>query len=259
MKTIQSMTSVRGGSGLVFALQRLVDISRIEPGSGLLYENGASYFFLDGECRYWVQTSPRASPHTGHTTPAQMRRLFGLGRLAGLVGSHRGGASDGATVRVSTRGGVIECTRGCAGDAVPTALEQSSRDATTASEELWQQGTEVDGALRVLVVSGVKLRPNAPTFRWPLRASIAEFSVTIQQAIDADVGVGRAVTSDADVAALLDLRRRYLELSEFQRGTYIAIMEAETSYALWMRRTTPLENDQGIVPVTTLLAGPARP
>ena len=105
-----------------------------------------------------------------------------------------------------------------------------------------------------MVVSGVKLRPHAPTFRWPLQTSIANFSVTAQEAINLDVGSGYAVTSPSEVASLLDLRQRHLELSEFQRGTFIALVEMGVGHALWMRRTIPLEDGRGIVPVAMLLA-----
>jgi hypothetical protein len=44
-----------GQSGLTFVYQVLADTSRVEPGSGLLYDNGAIFFMLRGDCHYWAQ------------------------------------------------------------------------------------------------------------------------------------------------------------------------------------------------------------
>lgn len=246
-----------GATGLVFAFQVLGG-GAVEPGSALLSDNGFSYFFLAGDCRYWVQADTRTAPRTGQTTSEEVERLFHPSRLGGLAGSYRGASFDGSTVRLATRSGVVDCHAGCSGDGVPTALREASTDAYQGAQALWQRGQELDGGLRFLAVSGVGLRPGAPTFRWPLLTPIADVSVPRQEAGRLGAGAGRAVTSPSDLAALLDLRRRHLELSEFQRGTSVAVVEAGVSYALWMRRTIPIEDERGIVPVAALLSGAAR-
>jgi len=242
-----------GQPGLVLAYQ-LVGGGPTEPGSGLLSQNGYTYLFLDGACRYWARADARSSPRTGQTTAAEVERLLHPSQIGALAGAFQGASADGASVRLATRGAAVDCSGGCAGGNVPPSLRQIASDAYDATQTLWQRGEEVAGALRILAVSGVKHRPGAPTFGWPLSPPIADVSVPFADAGRLGLEASRAVTSPADLASLLDLRRRHLALSEFQRGSYVAIVEGGASYALWMRRTIPLEDERGVVPVAALLS-----
>lgn len=256
--SLQTDALCSGRAGLTFAYQVLSEVTRVEPGSEVLYDNGAAFFFLRGDCHYWVLESIRAEVREGVTTAAEVNRQFNLPRLCGSSGSFRGSANDGSTVRLATPTVAIDCTFGCSGGAVSPVLRQASLDAFSAARAFWERAQPVTAGYRLMAVSGVKPQPTTQVFDWPLQRPITTVSVSVEQAIDLDVGSSHAVTDPTEVSLLTDLRRRYLMFSEFQRGPYIRVVSMGVEHALWMRRSIPLENNRGIVPVETLLSVPSR-
>ena len=251
---LQASALCGGRSGLTFAYQVLVDITRVEPGSEVLWDNGATFFMLRGDCRYWAQESVRNELREGVTTPEEVERRFNLPRLCGTRGVFRGASRDGATVRLAVPGATIDCLDGCSGGAVTPTLRQAADDAFAATRAFWEQATPVTGGYRLLAVSGVTPAPTTSAFAWPLSRSLSSVSVSIEQAVDLDVGSGHSITDPTEVSSLADLQRRFLALSEFQRGPYIRIAHMGVDHALWMRRMVPIEDDRGIVQVQALMA-----
>lgn len=255
--SLQTDALCSGRGGLTLAYQVLSEVTRITR-SEVLYDNGAAFFFLRGDCHYWVLESIRTEVREGVTTAEEVNRRFDLPRLCGTSGAFRGSANDGSTVRLATPMLAVDCTFGCSGGAVPPALRQVSLDAFSAARTFWEQAQPVTGGYRLMAVSGVKPLPATRVFDWPLPRPIATVSVTVEQAIDLDVGSSHAITDPIDVSLLTDLQHRYLAFSEFQRGPYIRIVSMGVEHALWMRRSIPLENDRGIIPVAALLSPPSQ-
>lgn len=249
-----------GATGLIFAFQ-VLDDGPVETGSTLLYDNGAPYFFLCGDYRYWALLDPRSDPRAGQTSAAEVERLFRLSRLRGVTGNHPGNDPlVRSTSRFTTPSGTSTCTAGCVGGAAQWTLQANAMEAPYAISMLLEQGRDADGGLRFVVVSlaGVEPPPRPPvSFRWPLATPITNFAITVEEAGRLGPGSSRAVTSPSDRAALLDLRRRHGATGE-AGGRFVAITEGGVNYALWMRRTIPLEDERGVVPVAALLPVAAR-
>jgi len=246
-----------GQRGLTLAYQVMSGLSRVEPGSAVLHDNGAAFFLLRGDCHYWAQESTRTDAREGVTTAAEVERLFGLHRLCGMGGVVRGASRDGATVRLAARGIAIDCTLGCSGGDVPASLRQASLDAFDATRALWGRGQPLTSGYRLVAVSGQEWPPTVRPFEWPLRRPLAAFSFTPEQAIGLGPGRGHAVSDPAEVAALTELRRQHLELSEYQRGPNIRVASTGENHAVWMRPMLPLEDEGGVIPVAALLGAPS--
>jgi hypothetical protein len=182
-----------------------------------------------------------------------LSRAIDYGGLAELAGSWISGADDGTTLVVSDGVSTVSCQGDCP-DAPPVgqALRAISKEWT---DDLWQQGEPLLGALRVSVVVVPGAAPGMPTAPWPLM--IDPSAIAAEEEGASEYPTVRIDGGD-DLATLRELRRQYRE-DDLPPGTpnnlydhgYLLFHDAggQDLFKLWIRDSLPLEDEDGHVPL----------
>jgi hypothetical protein len=210
------------------------------PGEAILYDNGASFLFVDGTCDYAVKTGARWEDIAVGT--ADDATLIDRLRLDQLVSaSYTGDLADGPTFHLAFEGAVIDCAGGCSGGDVPDEIAQLDARAADLLQASYAGGSLEAHPQRVEVVAeGV---PPTPSFLWP--ASLDPATIALAPA-DAIAGTATLVTG-ADAAALRDLRHQVRDTSPTPGAAFVTVDTGPPQYAVFLRDALPWEDASGLV------------
>lgn len=226
----------------------------LPPGLAMLYDNGAAYLFVDGQCHYWANdpSQPWEETRTGvldADTAAQLGASLHFGAWDDLRGTWENPGSivaDGPTLIFDNAQHAVVCVSRCEGPTIPTAVTEMSDELVDDVQGLWDRGAAADSALRVLAVASDP-GPGIPYVDWPLARPISDFTSTSP----APFGQGILEDDPASVQALKDLRRSFLR---GDHGAFVWNMLPVTSggadYQLYVRDALPFEDAHGLVPLS---------
>jgi hypothetical protein len=240
-----------GSSSIRLAFAYQVNVARAFPFTGMLYDLGGDFLYVDGTCRYWIQQTSATvddfvlwRPYReGELTLDQELRLhdaieyddIAAGpassscKQLGTVDQSAAMLYDGAEV-LTCRGSFI------------VSADWPLRD------ELYAAATPVTGPVRIQVGLDA-INPNAPVYEWPLDVGIDEYSVA--------EGETRSfrIDDDESIAALRDLRIRAVQdwtrAPGFFSGTIPvaaggSVREGGLGYVLSLRDDLPFTNSEGV-------------
>ena len=259
-----------GGSDLVSTvcngseeLQLLIVVAapwdRVGFDQRLLYENGAASILIDGQCRFWVDPAEGAwtPARTGALEPAQMASLLTdlrYARWGELEGLHPAapGTFDVADLVFMDGTSQVVCAGGCAADVVPADV-LAMRDAATAwNGILWESGAAIVGDMRMQVfVSGLTGEPAdlIQATAWPITSvDLGAVAIPYEESESTTFGQGILIRG-TEAEELRRLRREYMA-EEHGSWWYQFIPirdETGTLHQLYVRDTTPFENDVGLI------------
>jgi hypothetical protein len=268
-----------GSSGLRFATTSSIDPTAIAVASHVLYDLGAHWIYIDGQCHYWAHINNAPGDdwrpvREGTLSPDEVAAIearFHFGEWTALRGGW--GVPD-ATTHSSVENfyddrTLIQCLN-CCGDAPSDKRAGFSKvcDMALARFELVQQlydaGADVrSGPMRLLAYPGVypdedPSEERTPThvmaFDWPLSPSLDSFALPKKQigpSSSLSFGDAHLIVDEAGVAALREARHKYLsgELGPtFSNMMVTSEPGSERRYAVYFRDAIPLENERGLVP-----------
>lgn len=245
-----------GEARVTFTYVRVAALARHAPGSQVIWENGTTYLYIDGQCRYWVFGNSRGvnetdETRTGTLAAADARRLAQEIKYADwptLKGEWRGMLHD-ATPDVFTDGtNTISCEAKCSFAGPPPAVRELYTVIDGWLDLLNAAGQPMTGPVRLAVVNLEDSYPGWPHkfADWPLSDPMAGYVVpyTITRP-------GTSKRVEAPGAALLrDLRarQRMRAFSPAGTGSFIPVRERNGPlHGLYLRDVLPFENAQGLV------------
>ena len=223
----------------------------------VLFENGASFFLIDGRCRFWVKPAENIfeEVRSGVLDPGTLAELaddFRYDHWPELEGSYFGdvAAFDADNIGFMDREVAISCAANCLGDSTPPDVVAMREAYVAWSTRLWETGEAVSGDLRANAVE--HSRPPEDWSRewrpvpWPASVPIESFAVP--------EGGGRppiVVLSGPDADALRVLRREFLdgEHGDFPSAGH-SMLISDTDGPLYfvnVRDTTPFEDERGVI------------
>jgi hypothetical protein len=214
------------------------------PGEHVLYDNGASFLFVDGRCTVHVKTGGGRweDVRRGTADDATLVADLQLDQLAEHAGAYAGELADAATLRIGFEGAVLTCSGGCTGDDLPEWLIDLNAHAAALMTDLQEEATAATLAQRVLVVD--QAVPPTPAFLWP--ASFDPATIAVLR--DAAATAPATLVEGADGDALRTLRHDVRD-AEFPPGAaYITTDDTQPpSYAAYLRDALPYEDAAGLV------------
>jgi hypothetical protein len=236
-------TTVCDDSDAVRLAVRYQPVTALAPGEHVLYDNGASFLFVDGACTYHVKTGSRWDDVVrGTADDATLVDELELDQLAGRAGTFTGDLPAAPTLRIAFEGAAITCAAGCSGGDVPDWLHALNTHAAALLTDLHAAGFTQTIAQRVLVVA--EPVPATPAFVWPASFDPATISVVPD---DADTAPATLVDGD-DADALRALRRAVRDAQFPPAAAYVTTDETQPpSYAAFVRDALPHEDADGIV------------
>lgn len=210
------------------------------PGEAILYDNGASFLFVDGACHYAVKTGARwEDTAVGTADDAYLIDRLSLDQL--VSGSYTGDIATAPTLHIAFEGAVIDCAAGCSGGDVPDEIAQLDARAADLLQLSFATGALESHPQRVEVVAeGV---PPTPSFTWP--ATLDPATIALAPA-DAVGGTATLVTG-ADADALRDLRHQVRDTSPTPGAAYVTVDTGPPQYAVFLRDALPWEDASGVV------------
>jgi len=233
------------------------------PNHRVLVENGYTFLYLDGQCRYWVFPRENDGPSTsmwsdvvsGKLTEdqeAQLKRDLAVIQWQRWHQTtfHASGVFDAGTATFWTPTAAFQCTGEC-GSKLRNSIQTNIG---TWIRTLAEQGDPVYGAMRVaaVIMPDSILRQNRPH---PVQAAPAGLSLSLKEHAVSEAeatflcnGDGFLVTGDA-AETLRRYRREYYnrEYGDFWY-VYLPIKDEDgTMYMVYARDTIPLEDDRGLV------------
>jgi hypothetical protein len=222
---------------------------RLEPGSQVVYENGALLILVRGDCELWVSGE----------TPGELRHAMLMPSHASLLardvqhaswhnyaGTWIGEAFDGPTLVLHDGMAWTVCHQLCVGARLPEELARIRPALEESLPGLRAAATPVSGPVRFMAV---QVTPgNEPVgrepFLWNFESPLAEVSLTEGEAIAAPYGSG-IVLEDLERADRL--RRAWREA---QRGghSYLAVIDPGGRwYRVYLRDVLPFEDPSGLI------------
>ncbi len=247
-----------GSEDLRLFITSVAPSDRVGPTQRLLYENGF-YVQVDGRCRFWANNIDIdwAEVRTGTLdTEAAASLLTELrySRWSHLEGVYppAPGVFDVGTVAFMDAAVRVVCVGNCGADVVPDEVK-AMRDAFGPwAQRLWQSGTAADGDIRMEVFqSGLFGEPYdlIQASAWPFASmDLHALAVPYEDAESVVYGDGiRLAGADADV--MRRLRREYMagEHGPWWYGFIPIRDEAGTLYEVYVRDSSPFENDRGLI------------
>ncbi|AWV88283.1 hypothetical protein [Bradymonas sediminis] len=222
-----------------------------------MVENGYSFLYLDGQCRYWAfpreydgsSDSIWSDVVTGKLTPGQEAKLKDdLSVIQWQAWDqkhfHEPGLFDAGTATFWTPMAMFQCS----GDCGSNLREEIYTNTRTWIRTLAEQGDPVEGAVRVAaIIMPDEALPN-PLQPVPEDIDLREHAVSFGDAYNICFGDGILVTGD-----VADTLRRYRR--EYYGGKYgnfdyryLPLEAADgQKYMVYVRDTTPPEGDNGLV------------
>lgn len=254
-----------GSSALRFAMYLPTSVERVEPVSYTLWENGARFLFVFGDCGYWVSGPNNPTRvdryRAGQLTPADVEGLtasffFGQWSARSLTGYWLPSPDDFDLPTTVFFDGqeLVVCQGGCGALGVREEVH-AMRDAEQGwIDALWSAGAPSDGALRVLAVRIAEGDPTfdaVPTALWPLGSSLAALAFEDPEAVPMEPGQSARV--DAEQAPpLIAIWEEYLsgahgELWRSHGSIPFTEQEGGPRYRVFLRDALPFEDAQGLV------------
>ena len=243
-----------GSAGIVLALRVVDPAGRVSAGAQVLWDNGAGFLYVTGDCRYWVYDINRGGTwhpfRTGTLSPVQAATLYNSLGIAGwnrIVGRWVGSVFDGSTL-LFTRGPLtIACERNCDAPGTPPEVQALARQLPGVLTELARDAEPVTGPMRYVVV-----RPENPSLRdvfvlSPLALRLNEVAISDAEAARLQYGQGRLLDNPTDVSALRALRNLEGVRTDRTPYGYLAVTEDGVRYKIYPRDTLPFEDEQGLV------------
>lgn len=234
----------------------------------VLFENGYSYLYVDGQCRYWAYPGegtgtgedPLSDVVTGTLTAeqeSQIKEDLDVVEWQRWDGEsfHESGLMDGGTAIFWMPSAAYHCY----GDCQSSLRNDIRKNVRRWIGKLIEEGDPVEGAVRVaaIVMPESVLRQNRPHPVQPAPAGfdLQEHAVSIGDASSICAGDGILVEGEA-----ADTLRRYRrEYQNEEHGAfwyrYLPLEDEEgQQYMVYVRDATPLEDANGLVQ----LAGESR-
>lgn len=231
----------------------------VAPGRKLMSDNGYSFLYLDGQCRYWA--FPRGDDGTSDSVWSEVvtgvlsaEQEEQLKEEISVVDWQRwdqetfreDSLSDGATALFWTPDAVFSCY----GDCQNGARNDIRSNVRSWIEKLAEQGEPVDGEVRVLAVTMPEsvVNQDRPHPVQPAPAGLDLGAHAFDEGEHYCVGDGVLVSGEAAEA----LRRYRREYTHGEHGdfwySYLPI-EADDGkqYMVYMRDVMPIEDSDGIV------------
>jgi hypothetical protein len=237
------------------ALAILLDgqLGRRPSHSGVLYELGQPFLYVNGACHYWVSSwnSDDALQEwrpwlTGELDDAERHMLSELvtpSKLDALLPScRRSPSGDQPSVGFANSMRSLWCTNqdGLVGETWNNAAE--------IARTLHERGTETSDGIRVLVgTDGTGPVTNVPPYAWPLAQPIDDFVGDSTDPAKMGSGGSFLVTDHASTAALRSLRNDFLRDQELQKGGREPGIQIEGGYTVYLREAFALNDQQGLV------------
>ncbi len=227
----------------------------IARGEAVLYDNGAYFVFVDGQCNYWAKAPNErwAETRTGvldAETAARLGETLHLSAWDDLDGVWSGeGVGDAPTLIFDDATNALVCVQLCDTPNVPDEVKAIREAFPMIATELWEGGEPVGSALRVIAVA-TEGWSHIPFVDWPLARPITDFERTNE---NIEAGQGLLEEDVASVRALEELRASFLRGDH--GGFYwsgLPVTSGGAYYYLYFRDTLPFEDANGIVPLTGL-------
>lgn len=234
--------------------------ARTPPGMQVMFENGSSFVYVDGTCRYWAWTF--ATEHfwsevrTGVLEPHAERDLIARLQYAawrGWSGDHhsRAGVFDADLLVLMpdmTIDKMVRCFDGCVDEPTPAPLRAVASQVRDIAGDLWALGAPVSGDVRfVLVREEVDAIPLITYYDWPLSIDPSSVAIGEIEAAMMAWGGGR-LASRTDAHALRSLRATYRDTSTAEWLPHVPVKDREGNrYHLFFRDTIPYEDEQGLI------------
>jgi hypothetical protein len=226
---------------------------RAEPGEALLYDNGATYVFVDRQCNYWASNPSRVweETHAGVLDSETAARLGAQlhvnawDELGGTWNDPAGGWADAPTLIFDNAATAVVCADFCDASSVPDEVKAMRDALSDVAQELWDRGTAAPSRLRVVALP-MDASVGGPFVDWPLARPISDFVRT-------SGGFGQGVLEDdgASVQALKALRRSFLD---GEHGAFVwgmlPVKSGGAYYGLYVRDALPFEDARGLVPLS---------
>ena len=237
-----------GSSEVRLAIRVVVDPGLLELGQQVMYDNGATFLFVDGTCTAHVKTSELWGP-TLKGPVSDVTSLVGdlrVARWKEWAGVYEGGATDGSTVLFEDGEVFIACTNGCTD--VAQDIEELPDAAHAWIERLAMDAEAVSGPVRVSVVR-YERGPEASALEWPLATDIDDLAVD-EVDVDLEFGSGRLIEGD-DADILRSIREEYRAGEHGLLAPYIPFrIDGDTQFSYWAyyRDVLPFEDPDGLVP-----------
>jgi hypothetical protein len=253
-----------GSAGLRLA-SRIRLTGLLELGRLFIAELGYGYLFVDGQCHYWAWRTMAVGPHNmwyptregqlSHEDAAALASEVRYSSWDELVPWPFSDCSDCGWTVLHDQARAFRCYADCGvslaqGDDLLKA--QEARAATRASWDwivrLYDAGTPVDGAMRILVYGAVPPElPDMVLLPWPLADPIENFVVT-----GSAVPRSFLITDPAETQILRQLRQDLVDGRLGNDGDDHIIIESQRDdvpvWYLYMRDTVPLEDATGDIP-----------
>jgi hypothetical protein len=241
-----------GSGSLRLAMARLSSFDRLQPGSQVLFENGSPFLYVDGNCRYWVQSDDGwAGSRSGVLTPSQASQLEADTHYADWIrGDWRTPTLADASLDILYDTSVkLSCSSLCGSSSAPDFL----KDVTARFADIVRPLSTGGGALQDqrVRISVVQLDPGAydfvPHAAWPL--AVALQGIAQDQGTAQMQGYGHGLLfQGADAEKLRALRATYVAGSYRQLGVPgLPIDDGGQVYLLFVRDVLPFEDASGLV------------
>jgi hypothetical protein len=233
-----------GSSGLRLAVQTIVRPDGLE-GTQVLYDNGADFLFVGGDCQYYVQPgdSITAEVHAGvldAATAAELAADLHYDAWPRLTRTRHGQTADApAPLTLHDGANVFDCYNNCSDDQDVELRYLPSR-AHTWMTRLWEEGGAVSTPVRIMVVAQ-DFPDSDPAVTWPLATPLADLAFPPGTSL----GLGEGVLFDEDDASAL----RAVRAPNREGAIGTVVEDASVRYWLYLRDTTPFEDASGLVPV----------
>lgn len=229
------------------------------PERKLLSENGYTYLYVDGQCRYWAYPgegdgtggSPRSDVVTGTLTAEQESQLkedldVVEWQRWDQESFHEDGLFDGTTATFWMPTAAYYCYGDC---------QSSKRNNIRKSVRRWigeliEDGEPVEGPVRVAVfkVPNIGSPPSHPTQPAPAGFDLQEHALSTGDASSTCAGEGILVEGEA--AETLRRYRREYQAEEHGSFWYYylpLVAQGGQQYRVYVRDATPLEDANGLV------------
>jgi hypothetical protein len=237
----------------------------IDSGPYLLYENGAAFLFLRGDCRYWVLaelvlagTFAFGETREGVLEPGAEAQLHDDLRYddwpdqVGIYGTPPG--EGGGPSMLSDLTHEIGCYYdGCQSNPNPSAAAVGAlfSAAWDWASRLHQQGSPLTGPVRALAVEGAFSHPGYAGQILPWTVGVSLSSLVLDPRVTG-VGPGRGrLVAQPDAEVLREWRNNQLAGSYHPAsdGPFIAVSDnGGPFFALYVRDALPFEGENGLVP-----------
>lgn len=192
------------GSGQIFA------------GDMLLSEQGASYLYVDGHCSYWTYSGGHKPTKTGTLTDAQALQILsalepdqwtidGMGFKPDMNVSHP------SHIQVSLSDQSFSCSGSCQSNAQADRIQKAIHQH---QQDLYDEGVAMHGSVRVLAIDASATTPSSWNYnvaQWPLQQPLNDMIHTLDEVEGMNIPLSSAVTIDAELDAIHQLRQQYFE------------------------------------------------